>query len=83
MIKRILDKLIGQTRDLLQLLEELAEEIEPQQHAEKESPQCINCDAMLVGSRITSIREGLCNSCWDNCHPMHPQLVESVRLHNI
>ena len=92
MIMRILDKVIRQTRDLLQLLESIAEKHDRQQHTEKESPhwptQCINCDESLVGSRQTSIAEELCDRCWDNCHPMHPQPYaerprEWVRLDNI
>ena len=67
-----LDKVIQQARGLVQLLESIAAEEEQlqvaewDQHVEKESPQCTNCDAMLVGSRITSTREGLCNGCWEN-----------------
>lgn len=67
-----LEKVIEQAQGLVQLLERVAEEEDRQRLAdEKKSQQCTNCDEMLVGSRQTSIAEGLCNGCWDNAHPMH------------
>ena len=84
---RILHNVIEKTRDLLQLLEGIAEEQQHQQIVEKESPQwppqCIHCSALLVGCRVTSIADSLCDRCWDNYHPMYPEVLDSVRLHNI